>query len=317
MLRAFASNLNYRTKCLNSAFFHTGIFILSQFISRGKIECSYCLVHARMPIYNTHIKPRSGSDVHIRRGDGLVFLLAMLRAGMAASGHQTFLRLRHIVALQPEGELGLDRIVLRHSQHTESDVQLLIAVSNGGRVSITRFRQETAPQHLIGLSIVDFFCCLKFSFGLSGHPAHGLGFKAHQIFGAFHHKFIIDRPGFISGVGAAITHLCFERRRVGHYIKGAHRIVQWAAVVSGAVIIIPGRGTGADRQFGICFSILHQIGVRNIGKVSIQPVANLARGINREGELFGRKNCFRFLSFLRVFQFHIGFIGHGKSNIFI
>ena len=236
---------------------------------------------------------------------------------MAASGHQTFLRLRYIVALQPEGELGLNGIVLFHSQHTEGNVQLLIAVSNGGRVSITRFRQETAPQHLIGLSIVGFFCCLKFSFGLSGHPAHGLSFKPHHIPGAFHHKLIIDRPGFIGGVRASRTHLCFESRRVGHYVKGAHRIVQWAAVVSGAVIIIPGRSAGADRQFRLRFFIFHQISVRNIGEVSIQLFTDLARGINRESELFRRKNCFRFLSFLCVFQFHIGLIGHGKGNIFI
>ena len=315
MLRAFASNLNYRTKCLNSAFFHTGFFILSQFISRGKIKSSYCLVHARVSIYNSHIKPRSRSDTHTRRGDGLIFFFIMFRAGMIAASHKPILR--HIVALQPEGELGLDRIVLRHSQHTEGNVQLLIAVSNGGRVSITRFRQETAPQHLISLAIVDFFCCLKFSFGLSGHPAHGLSFKPHHIPGAFHHKLIIDRPGFIGCVGAAITHLCFESCCVGHYVKGAHRVVHGAAVVSGAVILIPGRGTGADRQFGLCRFVLYQISVRNIGVVPIQPVANLARGINQEGELFGRKEFFRFLSFLRVFQFHIGFIGHGKGNILI
>ena len=320
MLRAFASNLNYRTKCLNSAFFHTGISILSQFISRGKIKCSYCLVHGQVPIYNTHIKPRSGSDVHIRRGDGLVFLLDMLRAGMAASGHQTFLRLRHIVTFQPESKLRFYSIALRHSQYTEGDVQLLIAVSNGGGVPISRFRQEAAPQHLIGLSIMGFLCNLKLSFGLSGHPAHGFGFKAHQIFGAFHHKFIINGSVFIGGVGAIRPHLCFERCRVGHYVKGAHRVVHGATVISRAVVLIPGRGAGADRQFGFCIFILHQISVRNIGVVPIQSVANLARSINREGELFGCKDffgCLTFRSGIRIFQFHIGFISHGKGNIFI
>ena len=236
---------------------------------------------------------------------------------MAASGHQTFLRLRYIVALQPESKLRFYSIALRHSQYTEGNVQLLIAVSNGGRVSITRFRQETAPQHLISLAIMGFLCNLMLSFGLSGHPAHGLGFKAHQIFGAFHHKLVIDGSGFIGCVGAAITHLCFESCCVGHYVKGAHRVVHGAAVISGAFIIIPGRGTGADRQFGLRFFISGQISVRNIGEVSIQLFTDLARGINREGELFGRKDFFRFLTFLRFFQLNIGFIGHGKGNIFI
>ena len=164
---------------------------------------------------------------------------------------------------------------------------------------------------------MGFLCNLILSFGLSGHPAHGLGFKPHQIRSAFHHKFIINSSVFIGGVGAAITHLCFERRRIGHYIKGSYRVVHGAAVISGTVVLIPGRSAGADRQFGLCRFVLYQISVRNIGVVPVQSVADLARNINQEGELFGCKNFLCLLVFLYIFQHHISFIGHGKGNIFI